>query len=225
MAHTLNISPHWRQSLIDLLDFCKKGDLERVQHLHTAMLQQQPADSQAWVYLKYETVKVHPLRMAAHHGRLDCVEYLLPYTLDPTIVLLAARSAAGGGYWDVIDLLLPHLPPTATGSIMDMCIGERHWGCVRKLLPHFDFSDKQPINNGWLCAASQDHQEDLVAVFYDWCDFDKALSHGAMCNNDQRIFSDEDLELMMRHHEAVRQCNRLREHISMDSECVRKSKM
>jgi len=31
--------------------------------------------------------------------------------------------------------------------------------------------------------------------------------------------------LMIRHHEAVQQRNRLCEHISMDSECVRKSKM
>lgn len=225
MGTTLNTSPHWRQSLIDLLEFCKKGDLERVQNLHTAMLQYQPANSEAWVHLKYDTVKVHPLRMAAHHGRLDCVRYLLPFTSDPKIVLLAARSAASGGHWDVIDFLLPSLSPDTTNSIMDMCIGERHWGCVRKLLPHIDGSDKDQFKNGWLCAASQDKQEDLVALFYDWCDFDSALIHGALCNNDQRIFSDDDLELMNRHHEAVQQRKRLCEHISMDTDTVRKSKM
>lgn len=225
MSHANTTTPHhWRQSLTDLLGFCKQGDLERVQNLHTAMLQYQPTNSDAWVHLKYDTVKVHPLRMAAHHGRLNCVQYLLPFTPDPKIVLLAARSAAGGGHWDVIDCLLPYLPTTSIGSIIDMCVGERHWGCVRKLLPHFDFNDKKQINNGWLCAASQDRQEDLVALLYDWCDFDNALTFGGICNNDQRIFSDDDLELMMRHHEAVQQRKRLCEQL-IDRGSERKSKM
>lgn len=225
MRNKLNTSFDWRQSLIDLLDFCKKGDLERVQHLHTVMLQYQPAHSDAWVHLKYDTVKVHPLRMAAHHGRLECVQYLLPFTADPNIVILAARGAASGGHWDVVEFLLPHLPATAMGSVMNMCVGEHQWVCVRKLLPHIDLSDKDQVYNGWLCEASKGQQEDLVALFYDWCDFDSALTYGALCNNDRRIFSDEDLELMIRHHEAVQQRNRLYEHISMESEPARKSKM
>lgn len=216
----------WDQSLNSLFEFCKKGDLENVKHLHADMLQQQPADSEAWVRLKHDTIKIHPLRMAAHHGRFECVQYLLPFSLTSNIVLLAAKEAAGGGYWTIIDLLLPHLPSNTIGPLMDTCIVQRQWSCVRKLLPHLDLSDKEQVSNGWLPGASQGQQEDLVAVFYDCCDYDTSLKYGQnLYQNDQRIFSDEDLALMIRHHEAVQQRERLCEHILVDSEPVRKSKM
>lgn len=219
-------APTWDQSLNSLFEFCKKGDLENMKHLHAAMLQQQPADSEAWVRLKHQTIKIHPLRMAAHHGRFECVQYLLPFSLNPDIVVLAAKDAAGGGYWTIIDFLLPHLPSNTIGKIMDMCMGANQWICARKLLPNLDLNDKEHINNAWLINASRGQQDDLVAVFYDCCDFNESLKDAQnLYHNDQRIFLDDDLALMIRHHEAIQQRQRLCEHILVDSQPARKSKI
>lgn len=103
------------------------------------------------------------LRHAAEHGRIKCLELLIPVSNPLAYESHALQLAAMNGHIDCVKLLIPHSNPLADNSLALLWAAENgHAECVELLLPASNPLDCDPSA---LFAAAQSQNLACAKLF------------------------------------------------------------
>ena len=209
---------------------CMEGNLENVRTLYAATVERFDLTSDS---IEVRRLKTYSLEKAAEYGRTRCLQYLLSLDhfgpTDKTVETAAAKAlekAATKGYWDCMEVLIPHAPAKSLGKAMTMAAYTNHWTCVQHILPLVDPTDQENFEVCLLWSSAH-KQPQFLAEFYSRCNPEAALEY-ARGNHPglEPRWTEDEMQMLVEYHGSLAQRERLVQHVGdFEKSNARKSKI
>lgn len=149
---------------------------------------------------QWKRLRTEPLEAAAGYGRIDILQYLLPYSSLETVDAL--HYAMTSKEWEAFNLLTPHYSALQLEQVASSAAQFNHWSAIPFLIPLLKHSTGQLEEI--LARASAQQRDVTMKALYPLCNAEEALQWGR--END---LSPDDLNLLMVHHSSEEQRKRL----------------